>query len=163
MITIRPNTFETNSSSTHSITITSKSTSVDKQPKPIREGETILLKNLTSHTKSLSNASETYCDTRDLKIAIFGHWIWYNAGDSKHDDVDSVLRTLGTRLGVVFDRGEQKWASFSPYSEYDDDLHSDVKRIIDEVRGNNFTALDAFIVDIIDNDDKVIVDANNDY
>lgn len=123
---IRQNCFETNSSSTHSVTIRNRSKVPDNH-KPIFEDGVLFPKRLNQFSHDIGcDGSSLVCNTRDMKAAMLLSWI-QNAFEedyssnledvSKDTYIDYVLETLGYS-GVNFE--DDKWGH-SPNGEYDDD------------------------------------------
>jgi hypothetical protein len=73
MKTIRTNTFETNSSSTHSVTIGKKNKKVGG--KELVEDGVLHPSRLSGYTNSVGESTFTVADTKDKKAAILIHWV----------------------------------------------------------------------------------------
>lgn len=79
MKTVRNGVFETNSSSTHSISIGPIRSLGQREPLPLTEitdeGVFFYPQRLSSYLMQTSRSSETRCDTLEKKLAIVCHWI----------------------------------------------------------------------------------------
>jgi hypothetical protein len=76
MKTIRTNTFETNSSSTHSVTVGPKGGNKDKTVKPLVENGILYPNRLKGYVNSPAYDCEfLVCDTTDKKAAIVLSWV----------------------------------------------------------------------------------------
>lgn len=124
---VRQNCFETNSSSTHSVTIRNRCKAPD-DVKPILEEGVLYPKRLNQFSHSIgSDGSSMVCNTRDMKAALLLSWI-QNLFEEDYDDelegasreayIDYTLETLGYS-GVNFE--DDKYGNF-PNSEYEDNL-----------------------------------------
>lgn len=124
---IRQNCYETNSSSSHSVTIRNRS----KQPdncKPVLEDGVLYPKRLSQFSHDIGcDGSSLVCNTREMKAALFMSWI-LNLCEERLDDVDGkdclqrytdyALEALG--YSGVNHEGD-RWGNY-PNSEYDDNL-----------------------------------------
>ncbi len=158
MKTIRQNVFETNSSSTHSVTITRKSNpSVKADSKPLVDKQVLYPMRLSQFSTSFGyEGSNTSCDTYDKKAAIVAQWILSKFSDEELEEVDYkvYIAYLREKLGyLAIDFEGQKWASYSPY----DDNGNVFSLSGDE--DEDYQVLDEAILNIT-NDDIVISDTD---
>ena len=181
MKTIRQNTFETNSSSTHSISITKKNKS--KQLPLVDEDGYLLIKNLKSYTTSFGDYSDSSileCETKDKKSAIFVNWLIYTKTevlfDSEEDEngeayknklqilVDEVNKIVveelsykGVRI-TVDELLKSPWGDFSYHIE--DDYYDFRFDLSNWEYDKDIKKIRKFIKDVVLDDTMVISDSD---
>lgn len=159
--------FESNSSSTHSVTIETKGSGSgrgDKVKPLVDEQGRLVPQNLSSHTKYVGEASFTLCGTKDEKAAITVDWLScrLDEGEVTEETVDKAVGILAKKCGYTgVDKNQKKYSySFYPSTEYcgagDDDYLEDLKGEDEETV--DFTSFEKFIDDVILDDTKEIVD-----
>jgi hypothetical protein len=160
MKTIRTNTFETNSSSTHSVTIQTKGSGKSNRNKPLVDDQGRLVpKNLSSYTRSVGDATFTTCETKDQKAAIVINWLRSRIDDSdiSEETVTKATEILVKKCGYT-GVDEYNNYDFYPSTEWgicgDDDY---IEKIEDELT-ITLTSFEKFIDDVILDDTKEIVD-----
>lgn len=167
---VRTGTFETNSSSTHSVSISLKG-AYQKANRPLVENNILYPERLDDYTHGFGESSATVCSTKDEKAAIVCNWIYckvVNYFDKKQwDEVMSLLTDyINQKLGSeAYDRIDQEFTeSFYPSSEYGDSY-------LDSLDGEDFTEdqksavyaeLDKLVKYILD-DKYEIVDSDTAY
>ena len=157
--------FESNSSSTHSVTIETKGSGRGDKIKPlIDEQGRLVPQNLSSRTKCVGEASFTLCGTKDEKAAITVDWLScrLDEGELTEETVAKAVEILSKKCGYTgVDKNQKKYSySFYPSTEYcgagDDDYLEDLKGEDEET--SDFTSFEKFIDDVILDDTKEIVD-----
>ena len=130
MKTIRNNVFETNSSSTHSITILQQTFNL------VDENNILHPENLTYDYNEVITAN-----TKNRKAALFCHYFAYVI--SNKDNLSEIFKILSNDLGyneinINFE------SSFNPYTEYDefnfDQMNID--KVIKIILDDNLSILD---------------------
>jgi len=167
MKTIRTSCFETNSSSTHSITITSKS--AQTPGKPLEENGVLYPQNLRfveSYRSDGCDGHSLHASTVAEKTALMIHHLKSvseyadvtakDAKDAVQYVIDSVTLTHG--LFTKVDVSDMKYSSFSAYSE-DGDTYVDRLFEEDLSKDERYLAIDKFIRDVVLNPDKIIIDS----
>lgn len=156
MKTIRTNTFETNSSSTHSVTIHRKGDTGGKIVRPLVVDGILYPDALKDYSLEVGEATTLVCDTKDKKAAIVCHWI------EEEEDFSEVPRKamleLIKSLCGYSDIVELEDSDYSPYSEYGDDVHVD---FIDDLKSDELKSFEEFIRGIVLNDDMEINDIDS--
>jgi len=177
MKTIRHNTYETNSSSTHSITVINK-----KEERPSNLVYAPILENNVLYPKNL-NKSEAYteistgeggyiikCRTSYQKAALTIHYIngmyeyikYDGLGDIKDEAYAEFKKTafdiLQTRLGLnSIEEADAAWH----YSVYSENGKCPLVPIIESE--DPISAFEKYVTDIILNDDIIIIDEDIPY
>lgn len=124
---IRQNCFETNSSSTHSVTIRNRC-KVSENAQPVLEEGILYPRRLAQYSHSIGcEGSSMIANTREMKAALFLSWI-QNIFEEDYDNeleevskdtyIDYALEALGY-TGVNFE--DDKYGN-CPNSEYEDNL-----------------------------------------
>ena len=124
MRTIRKNVFETNSSSTHSISIIDSSTL--NQSRPITDNNYIYPNRLADYSfyiESGEGGHSLRCNTKELKSALVLHWI---LSLSYENIINPGLfyqlnKLIADNLGLEIDWENNEYADYYPYSEYNND------------------------------------------
>lgn len=151
MKTIRSNVFETNSSSTHSISIQKRSNMIFKNP--LVENGVLLPENLRSYFDNNTDDRLIICDNKDKKAALFCHYaleFFYDDVDKFSDFVIKLKSELNySDIDINFS------LYFSPYCEYDNP----------EILNDSETFFKSFdeIVNLILDDDVIIIDKTEEY
>lgn len=127
MKTVRQNVFETNSSSSHSITIYNKNDpkrKAGKLPRPLEVDGVLYPDRLTDYRTSISDiegAEYTYgtcdtttCDTKDKKASLFVQGLYSESEDGYLDETlyNELLEILRKELGysaIVFDPSRSEY------------------------------------------------------
>lgn len=125
---VRVNVFESNSSSTHSVTIRNKT--APKSPNPTRElvKDNILYPEvLSDYTLSFGyDSSATCCDTKDKKAAIVCNWVYYIVKYNSSFENDNKQETFLSQILQKFVKAcgydgvdvDSMSGSFYPHTEY---------------------------------------------
>lgn len=183
MKTIRTNCFETNSSSTHSITITSKSKAL-RAESPLVENAVLIPVNL----KETSAFRESGCDgdgytlhafTTDEKAALLICHIESLSCTGRtsnqvcrrllKETVDALIRLVGYADVKTSGLNYSIFSAYSEDSTYIDDLlgynhYVDDNEIDDNEAYENFVArVEDHIRNVVLNDDIMIIDCENPY
>ena len=158
MKTIRNSLFESNSSSTHSVTISTKGSGKSNRNKPLVDNKGRLVpKNLSSYTHSVGDASFTTCETKDQKAAIVLNWLNCRVDDSDLSKetvikaTDILVKKCGYTGVDVYNNYD-----FYPSTEWnsaDEDYFSDLSE-----EEPSFTSFEKFIDEVILDYTKEIVD-----
>jgi hypothetical protein len=159
-IQTRQNTFETNSSSTHSVTISTKS-SKNQKYEPLVENGVLYPSRLDQRGQSFGDSSFLICGTPEEKTAIVTHWILaiYENGEISEETKDKCLNYLGDKTGVRIDVSDIRYPNYYPRGEYDDpQLQLDDEMDEDEC----FHEMDK-IIKVINDDTLEITDSNTPY
>lgn len=126
MQTIRQNVFETNSSSTHSVTIRNRSAPVSKVARPLIEDGVLYPERLEDYVVGVDFGNDgcvLSCDDVAKKSAILVHWIYtYWENDAINDDqLTGALNFLTARI-PDFERIEHSdfESEYHPCPDYDD-------------------------------------------
>ena len=162
MKTIRQNVFETNSSSTHSVTIQTKGNpKTGKVKRPLVEGNTLYPFRLHDYSTSFGyDGSNLQCDTKDMKASIVYQWILdrQSNGDIEDDQYKEYKKYFQEKLGyLIIDIEGADYSDYSPYSE-DGDFSFD----LDGDSENDYEILDQMIANIL-NDNIIITDCDAPY
>lgn len=167
---IRSGVFESNSSSTHSVTIRNKRS--PKDPKPTRElvKDNILYPNvLTDYTMSFSyDSSSTCCDTKDKKAAIVCNWVNNATEYAFYDDGKRDLNKRKTFVAEVLQKFVKACGydgvdvdnlsnNFYSSSEYGDDP---LPNIEDGDEIEDFKNAVMALVEIVLDDDMIIEESD---
>lgn len=177
MKTIRQNTFETNSSSTHSLTILSLKDLREGNKKtyePLVVDGVLIPGNLrdtfafVDHGHSYESSWTLTAKTKDEKAALLFHHLLYYKDDAKYDDkwgeelydifvswvVDEVVRLCGySDVNMDFAPYFMPWSEDS--ASYCVELFEDPETCKEKIND--------YIVNIVCNDDKVIVETETPY
>ena len=153
MKTIRSNVFETNSSSTHSISIQKKSNVIFKNP--LVENGVLIPQNLRSYFYNNTREDDhlIICDNKDKKAALFCHYaleFFYDDTDKFSDFIIKLKSELNySDIDINFS------SDFNPYCEYDNP----------EILNDPETFSKSFgeIVNLILDDDVIIIDKTEEY
>lgn len=156
MKTIRRSVFETNSSSTHSITIEATGENINYEP--LVEDDTLYPDRIDQYNIDLETGDGGYilsCDTKDKKAALICHWTTVVVNDmysrDEQEKIDAELELwytylsekLGYRNILIAD------GNYYPYAEYSEDINFPHEYNEEELNK---------LVDIILDDSKRIVD-----
>lgn len=158
MRTIRKNVFETNSSSTHSISIIDSSTL--NQSRPISDNSFIYPSRLNDYSfyiESGEGGHSLKCNTSELKSAIVLHWILSLKIENQINSelCDKLQKLIADNLGLEIDWENSNYPDYHPYSEYDRDntynfdLCNSDEEFIDKIKD---------LIDIINDYNVMIVD-----
>ncbi len=159
MKTIRANCFETNSSSTHSVTISSKSKSSKRATNPLVTDNVLDPSNLNDYEVGAGDNSFLNCDTVDKKAAIVVHWLtcqFKEREDLTQEQYDKALNILAGAAGYTKIK-PLKYYNFYPDGEYSGSGDEDY---INEMGDDDFEPFKKFILDVVLNDDMEIVDSD---
>ena len=161
MKTIRKAVYETNSSSTHSITIENKGSGKYQKPLVDETGR-LVPRNLSSYTHCVGEATFTTCGTKDQKAAIVVDWLTARLIDYDKTEKETYEKALGIlveKCGYTgIDRGDRDDYNFYPSTEYnngDEAYSSDL-----EGETPDFESFEKFIENVVLNDNKEIIDTN---
>lgn len=146
--TIRRGCFETNSSSTHSVTI-QEIGSASRFAEPLVEDNFLYADRLDSHTVCFDNgSSETKCVSFEQKAAIVAHWIKdlvYNVDDEEINDLLNYYKSKLPYTDIILDR-----STFCPYSDYsknhldcNDDLIEQVDKLLEYIYDDKIEIVDS--------------------
>lgn len=177
MKTIRTNTFETNSSSTHSLTIQKKSAKKSGTLPLVIDG-VLHPENLSNYTNHFGDSSILSCDTPDMKAAILMNWV-FSVYEDEYDDVvdeeeegylekdvwlEKVVELVKEKMkynDVFIEWTTATWredptekyleSDFSPYEEYCDDPVGD---------WTDLANISKFIDDVVLNNEMEIIDSD---
>ena len=155
MKTTRSSVFESNSSSTHSVTISTKGASSKQPVRPLVTEGTLNPSALKDYSVSLGEASVIVCDTRDKKAAIVCHWL-ENSEDVSEETKQAALELLKTLCDYTAILTIKPYAYYSPYNEYDD--NGDAAYAAD-LRDDDLESFERFVKDVVLDYDKEITDA----
>jgi hypothetical protein len=163
MKTIRKNTFETNSSSTHSLTIERKGTKAKTALQPLVDDGVMYYERLDTHTKHFGESSILCCDTGDMKAAMLIHWMFEfieNGEDDGIYDEDSgfdlekwkkdVLELICSKMG---------YKSISDYDAYDYSAYTEYCDGPD-IDWTEVDSIAKFIDEVVLNEDMEITDSD---
>lgn len=157
MKTIRINTFETNSSSTHSLTITSKS-KIKQTKEPLVVDNVLIPARLVEYRECLDYTETVYTrlSTKEQKASILFYWWQYREANKEwngnHVTLEELVYTVQAECGY----SNIEWSSnnrqyyFDPYGD-------DVDRRVDLCL-NTLAHLEDFIRTVVLDDDKEIID-----
>lgn len=136
MKTIRKGVFETNSSSTHSISIQTIGSPVCKDVRPLVIDNILYPEHLADYSVHLDYGDGGYtlvCNTKDMKAALIAHWVesYYTDHDISEETFYEALDIIASRIGydgVVFLDPPTWYSRFYPCDEDEgsylsDDLH----------------------------------------
>lgn len=162
MKTVRHNVFETNSSSTHSVTITTKSApKPGKTPRELVVDGTLYPMRLSDYSTSFGyDGSNLNCDTKDKKAAIVANWILSckEYGNIEDTDFKVYIRFLREKCGyLTIDFEGDSYSSYNPYDENDGSQFS-----LSGDEDEDYAVLEEALKNILD-DDIVIVDTDSPY
>jgi hypothetical protein len=165
MKTSRESTWESNSSSTHSVTISSKSKAGDKGQKPLVTDDVLDPSNLRSYEVSIGESAFLTCDTTAKKIAIVVHWLHSRLEESSYDKGEDIFTEekynqaiyMLTLAGGYVNIKPLKSYDYYPSSEYVD--AGDEDYMYDLSKGN-YNSFKKFILNVILDDDTEIVDSD---
>ena len=158
MKTIRRCVFETNSSSTHSITITGKSDRDIPKILPLVEYGVIYPERLSSREIDVlknSDLSFLVCSTKEEKTALLLNWL-SNAQDDffeiKNIDsrIEGIAKYIANYCGYIDVVLPNRWYGYSFYDDYDDPL-------------KDYPTLDSFLNDVVLNDKITITQSDIPY
>jgi len=160
MKTIRTNTFETNSSSTHSVTIQTKGRKNKKILEPLVENNILYPARLGAYENSAGESSFLCCDTKDMKAAVIAHWI----DCRKEDDLSEVtgkkaedlLVSLCGYNGLDWEGGSYQFYPTTEYDAGDEDYYRDL------LEGETHT-FERFVKNVVLDDTQEIVDSDSPY
>jgi hypothetical protein len=165
MQTIRQNVFETNSSSTHSVTVRTIGQKPNKDVRPLVQDGVLYASHLKDYQNYLGYGDGGHtlnCVGIDMKTALVAHWIW-----SAEDDEDitkeqsqSYQKILLDKLPyeeINFDGLKNSWDAYTPTGEYDgadfdltgdtDDDFESLNRAIGWILDDKIEIIDADIPD----------------
>lgn len=115
MKTIRKKVFETNSSSSHSITINSIEAPSTKECQPLVEMNILYPERLSDYLQKYTfDESYLVCRTTDQKAAIVCNWIYVSANTSYVDRLFEIIKREIGYSDIIMDDYE-----FTPYTEND--------------------------------------------
>jgi hypothetical protein len=171
MRTIRSNCFETNSSSTHSVTIISKTeTRAENKNKPLEKDGVLYPANLrfaSCYRVDNRDGYSLHAETVAEKTALFIHHIrsleYY--GEYEKADILPAVEYVIDRMTNVYgafkeiDIKDLKDSNFEASDEDGTYLDS----IFEKKGEDRLTAIDFFIRNTIMDDDKVIIDCDEKY
>ena len=155
MKTIRTQTFETNSSSTHSVTIDKMSAKYEKPVRPLVTDNILDARALDDYTVSFGESSYTVCDTKDKKAAIVYNWITGGeAYEAEPETISAAVDLLRTMCG--YDAIKPDCTYFYPRGEYDDADYL----FRSDFENGNLESFKTFIQNVVLNDDMEISDTD---
>lgn len=162
MKTIRENVFETNSSSTHSVTISRRSEPKVKQPeKPLVDKGTLYPNRLHQFSTEIGyDGSNISCDTKDKKAAIVAQWILGAFDNEKIEEVDYKSAIAKLREACGYLSIDFEGMTYPDYSSYDDNEGNVFSLTGDEEDDRD--TIERAIRNVLD-DDIVITDTNAPY
>lgn len=120
MKTERKQIFETNSSSTHSITITNiKDIITDTIRHSLREGNVLFPDYLVEYSHSIDlgydSLNSLTCNTIDTKACLLYQWLKF-IKEEEGEEVETYIDKLSSTLGVVFESSD-KYSNYGPWAE----------------------------------------------
>ena len=158
MKTIRRRVFETNSSSTHSITITGKSDRITSEVLPLVEDGVIYPERLSSREIDIlkdSDISFLVCRTKEEKTALLLNWL--SSSEDTFFEIeeiesfrDKVAQDIAIYCGFVSAVLPKKWYGYSCYD--------DGNNPVDE-----YTTLESFINEVVLDDSIKIIQSDIPY
>jgi len=158
MKTIRDNTFETNSSSTHSVTIRTKS-SCDEAKLLVDDQGRLVPWNLGSHTTCVEETYITICETKDKKAAILVDWLTYRlvTEELAKETVAKAIEILVEKCGYTgIDRSHGETAyNFRSSADY---VGESDDEYLEDLKSDDFESFEKYINLVVLNDTKEIVD-----
>lgn len=154
--TLRMSVFESNSSSSHSITIETKGKKTKQAP--LIEDNVLYPTRLHSYTTSFGESSATVCDDVNKKAAIVANWIRSFFKYDSYEDINEkmYLDYLKEKLGCKDINFEGKYCEFTHCSEYDGGLE------FDDDHKSNIERLD-YLIKVIYDDTLEIIDSDIAY
>lgn len=159
MKTVRHGVFETNSSSTHSISIGPVRTLNQREGLPLTEitdeGIFFYPMRLSSYMTETSRSSETRCNTLEKKLAIVCQWILSCEEDFLEETiVDNAFERLKQEFNISEIVGRNEPYEYYYSSEYGDEPFSGDEDKFD----NELTQL----IEVIKDDNQLIIDSDVD-
>lgn len=154
---IRQNCWETNSSSTHSVTIQTKG-SGKRDTKPLVENNVLYPFRLSGYSSSFGEASYLSCQDKESKAAIVAQWIMSEEdntgyGKDKRDEYLDFLRVQlgydkidleGRKCGDYYGRGEYDEPCLKIGSEpNDDEIHGKLLELVKVILDNTKEIIDS--------------------
>jgi hypothetical protein len=158
MKTIRINTFETNSSSTHSITIGNKSNGKSKKHLPLVEEMVLYPKRVNQFRVYAGESSATVFDTVDKKAALAVYWLLADQFEKTDPEFQIALEYLRNKIGYVsIDLEEGSYYEYYPCDDEGDQAPFIVDGVFDQ------KLFEEFVTDVVLNDEREITDEDQAY